>query len=58
MDTPEDGPDTDTTGDAVVDAQLESLKAVDGLPAEDHEAVYSKLHEALQRTLDEDPSEA
>ncbi len=58
MDNPEDGHCAGATGDPVVDAELESLDALDGLPAEDHQAVYSALHEALQRTLDEDPSEA
>lgn len=58
MDNPEDEHRAGTTGDPLVDAELESLGALEGLPAEQHQAVYSALHEALQRTLDEDPSES
>lgn len=58
MDNPEDEHRAGTTGDPLVDAELESLGALDGLPVEEHLGVYSTLHEALQRTLDEDRSES
>lgn len=56
MDIPEDGHLVGRTGDPDVDAELESLDALDRLPAEEHQTVYTSLHEALQRTLDEDPA--
>lgn len=56
MDIPKERHRVGRTGDSGVDAELESLDALDRLPAEEHQAVYTTLHEALQRTLDEDPA--
>ena len=58
MASPKDEHRAGTTGDPVVDAELEALDVLEGLPVEEHQAVFSAVHEALQRTLDQDPAEA
>ncbi|MGO2004390.1 hypothetical protein ACTXOR_06260 [Arthrobacter rhombi] len=58
MDNPKDEHHAGTTGDPVVDEELEVLDVLEGLPVEEHQAVFSAVHEALQRTLDEDPAQA
>lgn len=49
------GSPTATTGVAAVDAVLDSLTGLDGLPLEEHVAVYESAHERLRRALDTRP---
>ncbi|HXD28985.1 MAG TPA: hypothetical protein VN621_09560 [Arthrobacter sp.] len=51
-------PGTGPTGDAEVDAQLQALDQLDGLPVGEHQAVYAALHEGLRRVLDDGPTGA
>jgi len=39
------------TGNADVDAVVESLASLDGLPVSEHVAVFEQAHESLRRTL-------
>ena len=39
------------TGNAEVDAVVESLTALDGLPVAEHVTVFEQAHESLRRTL-------
>ena len=41
----------ETTGHAPVDAVVESLAALDGLPVGEHVAVFERAHESLRSAL-------
>ncbi|HEY9410940.1 MAG TPA: hypothetical protein VIP77_15265 [Jiangellaceae bacterium] len=45
----------ETTGDAQVDAVLEPLGTLDGLPVHEHAAVVDSVHRALQDRLADGP---
>ena len=46
------GLSTEVTGEAAVDAMLESLVELDDLPAAGHIAAYEHAHELLRAVLD------
>ena len=53
-DAPSSQPATETvrTGDAAVDGVLDEVERLDGLPVEEHVAVFERAHEDLRSALD------
>lgn len=48
-------PDSVRTGDPAVDAVLDELGDLDGVPVDEHVAVFERAHEQLRRALDAAP---
>jgi len=43
------------TGDPAVDAVIDQLGELDGMPVDEHVAVFERAHEQLRRALDGTP---